>query len=92
MGLTVLISISTNLYLWEVAMITVTENRNVQRALAMVERDLRRAAIEYQTYGSRRDRLEGLQAVHRDFTAGLFLEPAAVMAGPSYAAAERRAA
>ena len=74
-------------------MVAVTENRNVQRALALMERDLKRAAIEYQVYGARRNRLEELQATHRDFTAGLFSRPASVMpVGATRVAAERRAA
>ena len=59
-------------------MVAVAENRNVQRALAMMERELKRAAVEYQLYGARQDRLEDLQAAHRRFSAGLFPEPAAV--------------
>ena len=69
------------------------ENRNVQRALAMMEHDLKRAAVEYQLYGARRNRLEGLQAAHSNFSAGLFPKPAAVMpVRPSRVAAVRRAA
>ena len=74
-------------------MVAVAENRNVQRALAMIERDLKRAAIEYQTYGSRQDRFQELQAAHKGFTVGLFPKPAAVIpVGPSNAAAVQRAA
>ncbi len=74
-------------------MVAVAENRNVQRALSMMERDLKRAAIEYQTYGARRNRLQELQATHRDFTAGLLSKPMAVMpARPSGPSATRRAA
>ena len=74
-------------------MVAVAENRNVQRALAMMEHDLKRAAVEYQLYGARRNRLKELQAVHSNFTAGLFPKPAAVMpVRPSRAAAVRRAA
>ena len=74
-------------------MAAVAENRNVQRALAMMERDLKRAAVEYQTYGARCNRLQELQAAHRDFTAGLFLKPAAVIpVGPPSAATVQRAA
>ena len=73
-------------------MTAVAENRNVQRALAMMERDLKQAAIAYQSYGARRNRLEELQSAHRDFTAGLFSKPAEVMAVGSRAAVGRRAA
>ena len=59
-------------------MVAVAENRNVQGALALMERDLRRAAVEYQLYGARRDRLEELQAAHSNFSAGLFPKPAAL--------------
>ena len=70
-------------------MVAVTENRNVQRALALMERDLKRAAVEYQTYGARCNRLQELQAAHRDFTAGLF---PVMPVGATRVAAERRAA
>ena len=73
-------------------MITVTENRNVQRALTMMERDLKQAAVQYQTYGARQNRLEELQAAHKDFTAGLFPKPAPMPIGPSYTAGARHAA
>ena len=74
-------------------MTAVAENRNVQRALAMMERDLKQAAIEYQTYGARRNRLEELQSAHRDFTAGVFSKPMAVMpVRSSGISATRRAA
>ena len=74
-------------------MAAVAENRNVQRALAMMERDLKQAAIEYQTYGARRGRFEELQNAHRTFSAGLFPKPAFVMpVGATRVAAERLAA
>lgn len=74
-------------------MTAVAENRNVQRALAMMERDLKRAAIEYQVYGARRNRLEELQSTHRDFTAGVSSKPMAVMpVHSSGTTATRRAA
>lgn len=74
-------------------MTAVAENRNVQRALSMMERDLKRAAIEYQTYRARRGRLEELQNAHRTFSAGVFPKPASVMpVGATHVAAERRAA
>ena len=74
-------------------MVAVAENRNVQRALAMMERELKRAAVEYQLYGARRNRLEDLQAVHRNFTTGLSSRPAAVMpVRPASTGSIRRAA
>jgi len=74
-------------------MAAVAENRNVQRALAMMERDLKQAAIEYQTYGARRSRLEELQATHRDYAARLLSKPMAVMpVRPSGTSTTRRAA
>ena len=74
-------------------MVAVAENRNVQRALAMMERDLKRAAVEYQLYGARQERLEDLQAAHRNFTTGLSPQPATVMpVRPASVGSVRRAA
>ena len=74
-------------------MVAAAENRNVQRALALMERDLKRAAVEYQLYGARRNRLEELQAVHSNFSAGLFPKPAALTSvRPARGGEVRRAA
>ena len=59
-------------------MTNLADNRNVQLALAIIEHDLERAAIEFHTYGTHRARLETLQAAHGDFVRRMYQKPEVV--------------
>ena len=56
-------------------MTSLADNRNVRRALAIIERDLGLAAIEFHTYGTHRAHLETLQAAHGDFVKRMYQKP-----------------